>query len=373
VKEIRPSLPWRAIILLALLGTAFGATLALIDLHQTDAKYGGLIHTGPQGPAAALLRRELPDEPQFPLGEHDGPMYYAIARNPFHLDQVSHYLDRPRYRLQHPLLSWLSWAAHPWGGGDAMVWTMFGVGTAAVLLGGIAAGALSSTLGGPLWPALIFGVLPGSVMALRITVADALAVALLLAAIALSIRGHLLLTALAAAAAVLAKEPVMFALVGVAIWRHDRRGLALVVPPVVVAGAWYLWLRIQLGSGGEGIMEFGVPFVGLGSSISLWVTGSDPYAAIAVLAAIGVAVAALVRSGGLRHPLGWAVALQLGFMLLLTRDVIGLTRNGTRMSLDVLILALIMLVTPHPAQLRPDRPPVPAGKAKGLARRVGLT
>ena len=140
---------------------------------------------------------------------------------------------------------------------------------------------------------------------------------------------------------------MLFGLVGVAIWRRDRRGLALVVPPVVVAGAWYLWLRVQLGSGGEGIMEFGVPFVGLGSSISLWVTGSDPYAAIAVLAAIGVAVAALVRSGGLRHPLGWAVALQLGFMLLLTRDVIGLTRNGTRMSLDVLTLGLIMLVTPR--------------------------
>jgi hypothetical protein len=176
-------------------------------------------------------------------------------------------------------------------------------------------------------------------------------VALLIAAIALSLRGHLLLTALAAAAAVLAKEPVLFALVGVAIWRRDQRGLALVVPPVVVAGAWYLWLRIQLGSGGEGIMEFGVPFVGLGSSISLWVTGSDPYAAIAVLAAIVVAVAALVRSGGLRHPLGWAVTLQLGFMLLLTRDVIGLTRNGTRMSLDVLTLALILLVTPKPPVL----------------------
>ena len=346
----RAPLPWRALILLALLGTALGVGFCLLDLHQTRSTQGGLVHTGPKGPAAALLRRELPQEPQFAKGEHDGPMYYAIARDPFHLDRVSAYLDRPRYRLQHPLLSWLGWAAHPRGGGEAMVWTLFGVGVAAVFLGSMAAGALSDTLGGPLWPALVFGVLPGAIMSLRITTGDALGAALLLLAIVASFRGHLLLTALAAAGAVLAKEPVLFGLIGVAVWRRDRDGLALVIPPVVVAGAWYVWLRIQLGSGGEGIMEFGVPFVGLASASNWWIHGQSPYAAVSVIAAIVVSLVALYRHGW-RHPLGWAVTLLLAFMFTLTRDVIGLERNGTRMSLPVLAVAVIMLVTPRASRL----------------------
>ncbi len=133
-------------------------------------------------------------------------------------------------------------------------------------------------------------------------------------------------------------------------------GLALVIPPIVVAGVWFLWLRIVLGAGGDNVMEFGVPFVGLGSAVRLWATGSDLYAAVAALGALGIAVAALVRSGW-RHPLGIALILQLAFMLMLTRDVIGLERNGTRMTLPVLVLGLVMLVTPKATELlqRPDR------------------
>jgi hypothetical protein len=346
VAAVRRPLPWRALLLLALLGTMLGVGFCLLDLHQTEARYGGLIHTGPTGPAAALLRRELPGEPQFALGQHDGPMYYAVARDPLHLDRVSHYLDRPRYRLQHPLLSWLGWAAHPWGGGQPLVWTLFGVGVAAVFLGSVAAGALSESLGGPVWPALVFAVLPGAVMSLRITTGDALGVALMVLAIVASFRGHLVLTAVAAALAVLAKEPVLLGLVGVALWRRDRDGLALVVPPILVAGAWYVWLRIQLGAGGEGIMEFGMPFAGLGSASTMWVHGSSLYAGVSVVAALVLSVVALARHGW-RHPLAVSVILQLAFTLCLTRDVIGLERNGTRMSLPLLIVALIMLITPE--------------------------
>ncbi len=348
VAPLRSPLAWRSLVLLALIGTTLGVGCCLLDLHQTQAVYGGLVHTGPHGPAAALLRRELPSDRQFTLGEHDGPMYYAIARNPFHLKQVSQYLDRPRYRLQHPLLSWLAWAAHPWGGGDAMVWTLFGVSVVGIFMGSVAAGALSSTLKGPLWPALAFGVMPGAIMSLRITTGDALGAALLLVAIVASFRGHLLLTAAAAAAAVLAKEPVLLGLVGVALWRRDRDGLALVVPPLVVAGAWYLWLRIQLGGGGEGIVEFGLPFVGLARSLPIWRAGDANYAVVSVIVTFALAIAALVRHGW-RHPLGLALILQLAVMVCYSVSVIGLDRNATRMTLPVMAVALIMLVTPQAA------------------------
>ena len=352
----RVSLAWRPLLLLALLGTVLGVGVCLLDLHQTQAVYGGLVHTGPMVRPPRLLRRELPSDKQFTLGEHDGPMYYAIARDPFHLHQVSQYLDRPRYRLQHPLLSWLAWAAHPWGGGDAMVWTLFGVSVVAIFLGSVAAGALSATLKGPIWPALAFGVMPGAIMSLRITTGDALGAALLLVALVASFRGHLVLTAVAAAAAVLAKEPVLLGLVGVALWRRDRDALALVVPPVVVAGAWYVWLRLQLGGGGEGIVEFGLPFVGLDRSLSVWRAGDANYAMLSVIATLALAIAALVRHGW-RHPLGLAVVLQLAVLVCYSVSVIGLDRNATRMTLPLMAVSLIMLVTPRAASAlqRPAR------------------
>jgi hypothetical protein len=361
----RVPIAWMPLLLLALLGTALGVGQCLLNLKQTESYGGGLIHTGPHGPAAALLRRELPDEPQYSEGEHDGPMYYAIARDPFHLDRVSHYLDRPRYRLQHPLLSWLAWAAHPWGGGDPMVWTLFGVGVAAVFMGSVAAGALSATLKGPLWAAVIFGALPGAWMSLRITTGDALGAALLVVAVVASFRGHLVLTAIAAAAAVLAKEPVLLGLVGVALWRRDRDGLALVIPPLVVSGAWFIWLRIQLGGGGEGIVEFGLPFVGLDRSISIWTSGNGNWAAFSVIVTIGLTIVALITRGW-RHPLGLAMILQLAVLVCYTASVIGLERNATRMTLPLMAFAIITLLTPRATSVL--QPPARATTGAPAAR-----
>jgi len=187
-------------------------------------------------------------------------------------------------------------------------------------------------------------------------------------ALVASFRGHLVLTAVAAAAAVLAKEPVLLGLVGVALWRRDRDGLALVVPPVVVAGAWYVWLRLQLGAGGEGIIEFGLPFVGLYRSLPLWRAGDANYAAVAVITTFVLAIAALVKRGW-RHPLGLAVILQLAVMVCYTVSVIGLDRNGTRMSLPLMAVALIMLITPQAGRVlqRPARAATTGARASSAS------
>lgn len=344
--RLRP-LPWAVLIGLAVLGTLLGTAITLLDLERTRDTNGGLIHTGPDGPAAELLARDFPDEPQFTYGEHDGPMFYAVARNPWPLDVPSESLDRPRYRLQHPMFPWLVWLVHPTGsGGNALLWSMFGVGVAALVAGGVAVGALSHTLRGPVWLALVFPILPGATVSLRITVADALAVALLAAAIALSLRGHAVGAVVAAVAAVLTKEPMVLALAGVALWRRDRQGLALVGVPVLVAGLWALFLRWQVDSPGGEVIEFGLPLRGLVGAVDIWTAGKDPYALVSVVAAIGLATVALVRRR-LDHPLTAAVALNLAFVLLLNKTVLGLERNGTRMTLPLLVLALVAVVAPR--------------------------
>jgi len=346
-----PSLPWKALIVLALVGTALGTGLALLDLSRTQDTNGGLIHTGPAGPAAALMARELPQEPQFSKGEHDGPMYYAIARSPTDLATASQSLDRPRYRLQHPLLSWVAWAIHPSGGGMALVWSFFAVTVVAIFIGSLSMGALSCTLRGPPYLALLFGILPGAVMSLRISVADALGVSLLLLALLLSLRNHTVWSVVVACAAVLAKEPMILGLIGFALWRRDRAGIAVAVAPIAVMGAWALYLANTVAAGGDRIMEFGVPFVGIGSAVRTWVTGNDAYAMLSVVPALVIGVYGLAKRG-LAHPLVLALGLQLAFMLLLTRDVIGFERNGTRMSLPVLALGIVVLATPRGASFR---------------------
>jgi hypothetical protein len=163
--------------------------------------------------------------------------------------------------------------------------------------------------------------------------------------------------AAAAVAAVLTKEPMILALVGVALWRRDRQGLALVGAPVAVAGLWALFLRWQVDSPGGEVIEFGVPLRGLVGAVGVWADGKDPYALVSVVAAVVLAVVALVRRR-FAHPLSLAVAFNLGFVLLLNKTVLGLERNGTRMTLPLLVLALVAVVAPRagaglPAAIRP--------------------
>ena len=70
----------------------------------------------------------------------DGQLYYAGARNPFDPHRAAQSLDRPRYRLQHPLLSWLGWGLHPTGGADSWGWALFLAGVAGLFIGGLEIG-----------------------------------------------------------------------------------------------------------------------------------------------------------------------------------------------------------------------------------------
>jgi len=340
--------PWRVIILWSIVGTVLAVSVTLLDVSRNRDSVGGLIHTGPDGPAAALMAHDFPDEAQFSNGEHDGPMIYAIARAPMHLDEVAESLDRPRYRLQHPLLPWLAWLGHPTGGGDGLLVSLFVVGALALLGGALAMGWVSTMLGGSPLVAVAFPLLPGSIMSLRITVADALSMALVLVAIGLFLGRHTWPAAIVATLAVLAKEPAWISFLGVALWRRDREAVPLVALPALVAGVWALWLRAVVPTSGDEVIEFVAPLTGWIDTVELWFDGNSTIAILSVLAAIGLTVVALVRRT-LAHPLYIALILNLAFFAVLDRDVIGLDRNGTRMAMPLLVLAILALATPRAA------------------------
>ena len=362
----RRSPPVLRILALAIVGTALATAVVGYSIATTTDRDGWILHAGPENPAVPLFLRDFPDEPVSERGNHDGTTYYAIADDPLHLWDpagVARYLDRPAYRLQRPLFPLVARALHPFGTGPGLAWTMFAVGVAGLALGGWASGALSWSLGGPLWPALVFPLLPGSIISLRITVADALAVALALAAVLALREGPPALAVALGVAAVLTKEPVWLILAGAAVpERHrPRRALLFAGVPAAVAVAWGLWLAARVPPG-ESTLDFRPPFVGFADAVRLWWTGDSPLALLTVVDAVAVAVAALVRRRP-THPLWWAVVLNLAFLFCLSDTSLALERNGTRIALPLLAVALVALVAPGtaPARLsfRP-RPVVPA-------------
>lgn len=332
------------IVMAAFVGSAIVTILAVLGAYaQEDPHPAEIVYPAAEGPSASVFVADWPDEP---LGDgigHDGQQFYAIARQPMHLAEVAPDLDRPHYRLQRIAFPALVWALHPSGGGDGLVVATVVVGGLALLAGGIAAGWLSVQLGGPPWVALVFCLLPGAFTTLRISTADTLALAAALAAVALSLGGRHRWAVGAGVLAVLAKESTWLLLLGVALWRRDRARALLAGVPAAVGGAWWIWLRLVVDDTSEGVTEFVPPFVGIADSLDAWLAGDHVVAAVAVVLSLVLGALALARVG-LRHPLGWAILLQLAFLPWLNRDVLGLTFNGTRMTMPLLVLSLIALL-----------------------------
>ena len=357
----------------ALAGAVFTMALVLVDMQRGGAGNPvSLVQPGRQGSASALFAQDFPELEQPDGRGLDGQAYYAIARDPFHLDQTARYLDGPSYRLQRPLLSWSAWALHPAGGGIGLILALSAVILLGLVVGGVAAGALSLSLRGPPWAAALFALTPGAYWSLRVTVSDALALALALAAVALASRNRTVLAVLLGVLAVLAKEPMVLVLIGWALHRRTRRDLWLVAVPGSVALGWMIWLHIVFPSDGAGSHDIGLPFVGLWEGwVRLWSHGYELTAMACTLGGIGLGTVALYRRG-LRHPLGWMVAVQLGFMACLGVNPAATNFGGTRMAMAIMVLSALALLTPDP----PDRRRASArasADSRPLAARSTLT
>lgn len=348
---------WRLTILWAVIGTfvtTVGVLLPVLDNAEPDPLL--LIYPGSDGPSAEVFREDFPDI-DFPTdGGHDGQQVYAVARNPWHLEEVAQHLDRPTYRLGRPLLSWLGWLAHPWGGGPGLAWTLIALGVVATFAFGLAGGALVQLLGGPPQAAVLFPLLPGTIATLSITTADVLATALLAGAIAAIIARRYAAAAALGALAILAKEPMalplgVFLLGRIVVRRRTGSspreltrspealiGIASIGPWV----AWSAWIRWQLGAETR-IIEFGPPFLGLVHGWEMvWSDGQHLLGLTVVIVTYALSILALVR--GWRRPdlrpLWLALLGQLIFTTTFGVNVIALNYNGPRTTLPLLVLAI---------------------------------
>jgi hypothetical protein len=355
-RELTSTTPWPEIVRLAALGTMVMVLFVAWRAGGASANPLTYIQPGADGPSAALFREDFPDT-ELPAGLGlDGQQFYAMASDPLHPGDITEHLDRPEYRLRRPMYAWVSAALHPTGGGLGLVYAMVLVNIAALFAGGVASGALSTALGGRLWPALAFPLLPGSYMALRVSVADAMAVALALGALACAARRREGPAIALAAGAALTKETMLVVLAGWAISQRSRRSWLPFVAGTVIVGAWSLWLRVTLpGSSGESVDEIVAPFTGIPRAIEHWAGGEDLLGLFATAVAIAGGVAALVL-GGRRHPLAGVVALNLALMSVMRWNVLALDFGGTRSTLPVAASAVVVLASTRARVLRSAKP-----------------
>jgi hypothetical protein len=347
----RRRLPWAEILRFAGLGTLLLVLAVAVHVAQYGARNPvALIQPGLDGPSGQLTAEDFP-ELDLPGGTGlDGQQYYAMARTPTDLDAAAEHLDWPRYRWQRPLLSWSGAALSGGGSGTALVWALFAVGVAAAFGGAVATGALATMWRGPAWVAAIFPLLPGTWWSLRVTVSDALALALALGAIALAARSRHAPAVALGVLAVLAKEPAILLLLGWALHRRTRQSAVLVAVPAAAIVAWMGVLAWQLPSDADRAQDIGLPLTGLVSAFSdVWLQGDELVGMACALGGFALGIAAL-WARGLRHPLGWAIAVQLGFLSIMGTSPTAANFGATRMALPVMILAVIALTTPDPIE-----------------------
>jgi hypothetical protein len=136
---------------------------------------------------------------------YDGHFSYQIARRGF---EAAPFLDVPAYRFQrilYPLLSRLLALGRP----DIVPWTLIGVNVVAIAGGTLVTEYLLDDLNVNVWYALVYGLYGGQLIALRANLNEPLSQALIMLAMLAYVRRYWTGSALAFAAAALAKETAL--------------------------------------------------------------------------------------------------------------------------------------------------------------------
>jgi len=316
---------------------------------RTNHDVVAVIDPASQSPVAPLFHRDFPDY-QLPVGAgHDGEWFYALAREPMHIHDASAYVDRPRYRFQRVLLPVLAWILHPQGGGRGLAVAMWIVAAFGVWLMGFGGAMLAHALRAPPHRvevvAVLCPLLPATFSTLDLTVADTLALGLVVSAIALDAFGYRKSALATAILAVLAKEVMVLVLLGWILRPGGRGSMRMFTIPLAVVAAWWLalWAMFPHDNGHSDELTF---VRGLTRAVGEWLHGHSAIAAISMLVAVALGIAVLVRDR-MQSPLAVAILLQLLVLPCLSPVVLANDWNGPRASGALLLLSVIAISSPR--------------------------
>ncbi len=283
---------------------------------------------------------------------HDGQSFWVIARDPLllrgHTDAAL--LDRPSYRAQRMLYPTLA-APWRWAGARQLLWGLISVNLIAVALGTYATSRLAMAVGAPSVAGLMFALNPAVVVAVVADVADAVALAALVFAVLLAMRGRWRLAIVAGVAAALSKEVMILGLVGVALAAKggDRRARALLVAvPSIVTLLWAGYTRWRLGWPPTSVQEITLPLSGYVDAWRHdWLPVGNWYDAVVAFALLPAAVVVVWRWWW-RRSLLMAAAVPFALLVpLMTAQVLNVSINSLRVFGPVLIFVAIDWLSTH--------------------------
>ena len=121
----------------------------------------------------------------------------------------------------------------------------------------------------------------------------------------------------------------------------------VVAVPAATIVAWMGWLATQLPPDPDRANDLGAPFVGLVQAFTdVWSQGHELVGMACTLGGLALGGVALWKRG-LRHPLGWALAIQLAFILVMGVNPTSVNFGATRMAMPAMMVAVLALATPN--------------------------
>ncbi len=262
-------------------------------MRTVDGDVAFVLRVGHESGTRAFIEEELGSIPLTEGLGHDGQYSYLIARDPFGLDDLPALADDGAYRYRRALYGWMAGGLGMLPPQAALIglaaWAIVGFGVATAATADVAA-----LVGARSWAVLgVLGNL-GMWLSVQLATADALAMALAMLAVSLTLRRRTGWAMVALAAAVLTKDAYVLFSVGLGGWlwfsgkRHS--GLALALVPAVPLLLWVGWVSWQVGNGFSAKDNFAWPVVGLVESSSAWETTGDLVQAIVALIALAAAL-----------------------------------------------------------------------------------
>lgn len=183
---------------------------------------------------------------------YDGQFYYQIAKDPLTAWKL---VDVPAYRYQriiYPLLARvLSFGQAGW-----IPWVLILINLVAIPLGTHILERIMRFYDANRWYALIYGLFMGTLLSLRLDLAEPMAFLFILAAILGLLRNRMWESAFWFSAASLTRETTLLFAAGYFLYLIFQRKISRAVAWGLVSTlpfmAWHMWLRIWLGSWGIG-------------------------------------------------------------------------------------------------------------------------
>jgi hypothetical protein len=344
--------------------------VTIVALRPYGYNPTGPIRIGTLLPAERFWR---PDTHVEPGVGYDGQWFFYLAHDPLLREpDPESFLDLPAYRyarILYPALAWMLALGQP----AAIPWALLAVNLLAVVGGAVACLDLLKQLSASRWLVLAYAFSPPIMIGVSAMLAEPTSMALVVAGLALALRGRHRSAGVVLALAVLAREPSLLVPIGLGLYalgRLDwRRGAAYLLP-LAAPAAWHLWILVRLGSlpSTQSQANLGVPFSGAYYRLGLLLgwhppmlgepvpSGNVAGEAIIVAASMAIVVLGLLKVFERRDVFAWQLWLQAALALGTTPLVwADLYSYGRVLGLLYFAFGLMVLTSPRRGHLLPAR------------------